>query len=113
VWHNPKFPDIFVVRVEERDNRQTLSLSNFWAGNIILDVVIVQTENLNIGNMNDIHQLRPTDSEMAEKSLAKAQQKGLTLMEINPSYGAECRFLFKSAEILPGHVLAESNATSR
>jgi hypothetical protein len=36
--------------------------------------------------------------------LRQAQEKGLRVLEVIPSYGAACTALFRSMEVLPGHV---------
>lgn len=82
-------------------------VSSLCAGNIILDVVVVPTAKLTSEMISDVHQLSPSESDLAEKLLVKAQQKGLTLLEFTSSYGAEGSFLFRSAELLLKHCLSD------
>jgi hypothetical protein len=56
------------------------------------------------------YQLRPSQAELAQQLLEKAQQRKLLGLEINPSYGAECRALFRTVEILPNHILPRAIA---
>jgi hypothetical protein len=86
---------------------EAMNVSNFLAGNIILDIVVVGSEKVTIGDIEQLYQLQPTQAEMAERLFRKAQQQGLSVLYITPSYGAECSVLFQAAEILPNHVLPE------
>ncbi len=89
---------------------ERLYTSNFMAGNIILDVVLVEPEKLTIAHIEQLYQLQPIQAELAQQLLGKAQQRGLLALEINPSYGAECVVLFRAAEVLPNHVLPQQTA---
>jgi len=89
---------------------ERLNTLNFMAGNIILDVVLVERDKLTIAHIDQIYQLQPTQAELAQQLLGKAQQRGLLALEINPSYGAECVVLFRAAEVLPNHVLPQQTA---
>jgi hypothetical protein len=73
------------------------------AGNISLDVGLVGPNKLTIA---------PTLAEKgtAPQLLRNARQRNLWVLEINPSYGADCVALFKTAEILPNHVLFQITA---
>jgi len=84
---------------------ERLNTTNFMAGNIILDVVIVNSDNLTIADIEQLYQLQPAQAELAKQLLGKAQQRRLLTLEISPSYGAECVALFRGLEILPSHVL--------
>lgn len=86
---------------------EAMYVSSLCAGNIILDVVVVPTAKLTSEMISDVHQLSPSESDLAEKLLVKAQQKGLTLLEFTSSYGAEGSFLFRSAELLLKHCLSD------
>ncbi len=86
---------------------ERLNTSNFMAGNIILDVLLVEPEKLTIAHIEQLYQLQPIQAELAQQLLGKAQQRGLLALEINPSYGAECVVLFRAAEVLPNHVLPQ------
>jgi hypothetical protein len=79
-----------------------MNVANFKAGNIVFDVVLVDSGELTVEH---IEQLYESDSEKLQELLKRAQKQGLSVLEVNPSYGAGCTVLFRSAEILPGHVL--------
>ena len=87
---------------------ERLNTSNFMAGNIILDVLLVEPEKLTIAHIEQLYQLQPIQAELAQQLLGKAQQRGLLALEINPSYG--CVVLFRAAEVLPNHVLPQQTA---
>ena len=87
---------------------ERLSTSDFMAGNIILDVVLVEAGTLTIAHIEKLYWPQPAaeaDAGAARRLLRSAQ--GLWALEINPSYGAECTALFKAAEIKPNHVLPQ------
>ena len=89
---------------------ERLEITNFMVGNIILDVVFVDTDTLHIADIENLYQLQPSQAGLAQQLLRKAKQQGLLTLEIN-SYGAECIALFRKVEILPNHVLL-STATN-
>jgi len=80
-----------------------MDVSNFKAGNIILEVVFVDSSKLTREQIERLYQL--SDAEKTVQLLKSAQKRGLSAVEVHPSYGAECTVLFRTAEILPGHVL--------
>jgi hypothetical protein len=84
---------------------ERMSVSNFRQGNIIFDVVLVEPASLTIAHIEQVHQLQPSQAELAQQLLEKAQQRRLLALEINPSYGAEFTALFGAVEILPTYVL--------
>ena len=88
---------------------ERLNITNFMAGNIILDVVVVTSDKLTIADIEQLYQIQPTQEELTQQ-LLKAQERGLLTLEISPSYGAECAVLFREAEILPNHVLPSSHS---
>ena len=87
---------------------ERMSVSNFLQGNIFFDLVLVQPDRLSIALIEQLYQ--PANTEMAHDLLTKAQQRGLSALIINPSYGAEGVVLFRVAEIVPNHVLPHSTA---
>jgi hypothetical protein len=89
---------------------ERLYTTNFTAGNIILDVVVVKSDDLTIAAIEQLYQLQPAQAELAQQLLSKAQRRGLLTLEINPSYGAECVALFREAEILPNYVLPSNQS---
>ena len=91
---------------------ERMKVSNFMAGNIILDVVVVESDKVTIELIEQVYELQPAETELAHQLLSKAQQRGLSVLEINPSYGAECVALFRSAEIHSDHVLPQMPASA-
>jgi hypothetical protein len=89
---------------------ESLNATNFTAGNIILDVVVVKSDDLTIAAIEQLYQLPPAHAELAQQLLSKAQRRGLLTLEINPPYGAECVALFREAEILPNYVLPSNQS---
>lgn len=90
---------------------EALNVVNFWAGNIIFDVVVIEPDHLTVENIQRVYPLQASESERATTLVTKARQRRLSALEITPSYGAECAFLFASAEVLPNHVLPGSSAS--
>ena len=84
---------------------ERLDVSGFRAGNIILDVALFDTSELTAEQIEHLYELSNAEkSEKVQQLLKQAQERGLQALEVNPSYGAECTALFRSAEIMPGHV---------
>ena len=79
-------------------------------GNIIFDIVLVGTSEPD-GCAHHAGLSAPT---ITGGTGAAASRKGAaakaTGLEINPSYGAECRALFRTVEILPNHILPSAIA---
>ncbi len=82
---------------------ERIDVSNFRAGNIVLDVVFIDSGELKTEHIQQLYEF--SDSGKAHQFLKEAQERGLRVLEVNPSYGADCTALFRTAEILPGHVL--------
>jgi len=80
---------------------EALNIRGLGAGNIIFDLVLIAVENI-----EQAYDLKRGDVEMARQLLGKAKERGLSALEINPSYGAEGTAIFRSAAIEPEHVLA-------
>jgi hypothetical protein len=81
---------------------ERLDVSGFRAGNIILDVTLFDSSELKAEQIARLYGL--SNPEKVQQLLIQAQDKGLQRLELNPSYGAECTALFRSAEVLSGHV---------
>jgi hypothetical protein len=79
-----------------------MAVDGFRAGNIIFDVLLRQGDELTLEDMTDVHALipGPRGEEQARKFLEQARERKLIIVEINPSYGATCRVLAESAELL-------------
>jgi hypothetical protein len=82
---------------------ERIEVSNFKGGNIILDVVFIDSGELTVEHIQQLYKF--SDSGKAQHFLKEVQERGLRVLEVNPSYGADCTPLFRTAEILPGHVL--------
>lgn len=83
-----------------------MDVSHFKAGNIVFDVVVVDSDKLTADHIEQLCQF--SDTEKLHEFLRKARERGLRVLEVNPSFGAECTVLFRTAEILSGHVLPPS-----
>lgn len=68
------------------------------AGNIILDVQIKSTEEIDREDVREVHGFPGTEQgdQWAEKGLQDAKTAGLSLLVINPSYGGRCLALANS-----------------
>jgi hypothetical protein len=84
---------------------ECLNVSNFKAGNIVFDIVLVDSGKLTAEHIEQLYQF--SDEKKAYQFLRKAQDRGLRGLEINPSYGAACCALFGGADMLRGHVLPQ------
>ena len=91
---------------------ERMTVSNFLQGNILFDLVLVEPDKLTIALIEDVYQLQPARIEMAQQLLKKAQERGLSALIINPSYGAEGVVLFRGGEVLPNHVLPQLTSSS-
>jgi hypothetical protein len=82
-----------------------LSADGFKAGNIIFEVLTKQQDELTLQDITESYGLSVeiNDQEQAQKLLEKARERGLTVLQINPSYGATCILLAESIDLLPRH----------
>lgn len=83
-----------------------LNICGLWAGNIIFDLVLIAPEKLTVQDIEQAYDLKSGEVEKASQLLHKAQQQGLSGLEINPSYGAEGTRIFQAVATVPEHVLA-------
>ena len=51
--------------------------ANFIPGNIIFDIAFVEPANLTVAHITQAYQLRPSQAELAQQLLEKAQQRKL------------------------------------
>jgi hypothetical protein len=84
---------------------EALSVSDFRAGNIIFEIAVIPPEELALDHMPEVYQVDSVECERARHLLSKSKQERLVLLQFTPAYGACGSFLFKSAEVLNGHVL--------
>lgn len=83
-----------------------LNICGLRAGNIIFDAVLIAPDKLTLKDIEQAYDLKSGEGEMARQLLGKAQEQGLSALEINPSYGAEGMVIFRAVAIVPEHVLA-------
>lgn len=79
-----------------------LAANGFRAGNLIFEVVTRDHEEIVFRDIAEVYYLRegPEGESQGARLLDKARQEGLTLLEINPSYGATCLVLAHSVDLL-------------
>ena len=85
---------------------EALNICGLRAGNIIFDLVLIAPDKLTVQDIEQAYGLKSGDVEMARQLLGKAQEQGLSGLEINPSYGAEGTAIFRAVATAPEHVLA-------
>jgi hypothetical protein len=56
---------------------ERVSVAHFMPGNIIFDIVLVEPANLTVAHITQAYQLRPSQAELAQQLLEKAQQRKL------------------------------------
>ena len=84
---------------------EALNIFGLRAGNIILDLVVIAPDKLTVKDIEQAYDLKSGEAEKASQLLRKAQEQGLSGLEINPSYGAEGTAIFRAATTVPEHVL--------
>src|ERR1700722_11370169 len=85
---------------------EALNICGLRAGNIIFDLVLIAPDKLTVKDIEQAYDLKSGDVEMARKLLVKAQEQGLSGLQINLSYGAEGTAIFRDVATVPEHVLA-------
>ena len=85
---------------------EALNICGLRAGNIILDFVLIVPDKLTVKDIEQAYDLKSGEVEKASQLLRKAQQQGLSGLEITPSYGAEGTAIFRAVATVPEHVLA-------
>jgi len=80
-----------------------LSADGFKSGNIIFEVLTKAGDELTVRDIAASYGLSEdvNGQEQAQKLLGKALERGLTVLQINPSYGATCILLAESIDLLP------------
>jgi hypothetical protein len=79
---------------------EVLTLTDIREGNIIFDLVIRSGHELTVSDIEYVYGIRNTPTD-AGRLLKAAVDKGLQLLEINPSYGAEGMVLFRTWKLQP------------
>ena len=85
---------------------EALNINGLRAGNIIFELVLIAPDKLTMEDMTQVYDLKPDETEKARKLLSKAQERSLSALEMNTSYGAEGKVLFRVMDAIPEHVLA-------
>jgi hypothetical protein len=83
---------------------EALNINGLRTGNIIFELVLIAPDRLTIEDMTQAYGLKPDEAEQAHKFLSKAQERNLSALEMNTSYGAEGKVLFRTIDALPEHV---------
>jgi hypothetical protein len=80
-----------------------MTAEGFRAGNIIFEVTVRRADELALEDVIQTYGLQPSAAgeTQARELLDKAKEKGLSLLEINPSYGGQCLVLAQSVELAP------------
>ena len=84
---------------------EALNFSGIRAGNIILDLVFIASDKLTVKQIEDAYGLESAQVEMSHRLQEKAQEQGLSGIEISSSYGAEGTVLFHAFDTVTEHVL--------
>lgn len=84
---------------------EALNINGVKVGNIILDVALIPPDRLTVEDIEQVYDLGNDRAQMARQLLTKAQQEGLSALEISPSYGAEAKLLFQKIDTISEHVL--------
>ena len=63
--------------------------------------MLIAPGNLTVEEIKQVYDLQDGQAEMARQLLIEAQQQGLSALEINCSYGAECKVLFRTIDTFP------------
>jgi hypothetical protein len=87
--------------VFEASNVSRLNAEGFKEGNIIFEVLIRSAIELTLEDIEAVHGGFPEDcrSRFATKGLELALEKNLSLLVINPSYGATCLVLASTFDL--------------
>ena len=79
---------------------RALHLWNIREGNIVLDLILIDTDQLTEGHIESAYELGNIARDLQLATLlASARQEGLRMLEMTTSYGAEGVVLFKGIEL--------------
>lgn len=108
LWINGKTVHLFLASeglqrfVLVAEGISALSANGFKSGNIIFEVVTRSSEEVTLQDIQTLYELQtgsPGEIQAANL-LEKVRLEKLELLEINPSYGANCLALGRSVELL-------------
>jgi hypothetical protein len=85
---------------------EALNINGLRTGNIIFELVLIAPDKLTMEDMTQVYDLKPDEAEQARKLLSNARERSLSALEMNTSYGAEGKVLFRAMDAIPEHVLA-------
>jgi len=87
------------------EGTEALAVDGVKAGNIIFDVSTRGHEEILPENANVLYELpsNSVEKQHQEFVIAKAHRENLSLLEINPSYGATCLVLASSIRLFSYH----------
>ena len=83
---------------------EAANVQDLRQGNIVLDLQVIAPEHLTVEDIAEAYQLTPNEARQSEKLLSETKSRSLSVLNVNPSYGAQCTFLYRSAEMVEGHV---------
>jgi hypothetical protein len=102
IWIGPnKLVHCFLRTVKEQffvlilEGGQALVLTDLRQGNIILDLVFRDTSEITPSDLEELYSVGPGTPQVASL-LKTATERGLHVLEINPSYGAQGLVLFQN-----------------
>ena len=85
---------------------KALNICGLRVGNIIFDPLLIAPNKLTVKEIEQAYDLESGEVEMARQLLGKAQEQGLSGLEITSSYGAEGIVICRTVHTVPEHVLA-------
>ena len=85
----------FILVLQDVD---AMTISEIKQGNIILDLVFRNADELTLSDMADLYSV-DVGAPLATDLLKAKREKGFKLLEINASYGAQGSVLFQTFEI--------------
>jgi hypothetical protein len=106
IWLGPnKLVHCFLRTVKEQpfililEGVQALVLTDFKQGNIILDLVFRNTGEITPSDIEELYGVGPGTPQVTTL-LKAATERGLQVLEINPSYGAQGLVLFQNWNLI-------------
>jgi hypothetical protein len=77
---------------------ERMCVSGVKEGNIILDLQFRDTQEITLSDVEELYVINP-GAEIGATLLSSIRQRGLKLMELNPSYGAQALVLFECCDL--------------
>jgi hypothetical protein len=79
-------------------NVHAVTLSGVKAGNIILDLVFRNAQEITSSDIAELYEI-DAETTQAENLMKSARERGLQILELNSSYGAQGLILFETWQI--------------